>query len=66
MAKPLIIRLACTWTIIWEHWDRKEKLFAQLFETKNAYVAIDLNKVFHTVYLKESILPGNQLHLSPK
>jgi hypothetical protein len=55
-----------TVTIIWEHWDRKEKLFAQLFETKNAYLAIGLDNVFHTAYLKESILPGNKLSLPPE
>jgi len=55
-----------TVTIIWDHWDRKEKLFAQLFETKNAFLAVGLDHVFHTAYLKESILPGNKLHLSPE
>lgn len=55
-----------TVTIIWDHWDKKEKLFAQLFETKNAYLAVGLDHVFHTAYLKESILLGNKLHLSPE
>ena len=31
-----------TVTITWEHWGRKEKLFAQLFETKNAYFTTDV------------------------
>lgn len=54
-----------TVTITWNHWDKKETLYAQLFETKNAYLAIDNNNVFHTVYMKESILSGNKITPSP-
>ena len=53
-----------TVTITWDHWDRKEKLFAQFFETENAYLAISNDNVFHTAYLKESILPGNKINYS--
>lgn len=50
-----------TVTITWDHWDRKEKLSAQFFETKNAYLAISRDNVFHTAYMKELILPGNKV-----
>lgn len=53
-----------TVTITWEHWDRKEKLYAQFFETNNAYLAIGRDKVFHTAYMKESILAGNKINFS--
>jgi len=52
-----------TMTITWDHWDKKEKLFAQFFETKNAYLAIGLDNVFHTVFMKEFIVAGNKLTL---
>lgn len=32
-----------TVAITWDHWDRKEKLFAKFFETKNAYLAVAFN-----------------------
>jgi hypothetical protein len=50
-----------TISIQWHHWDNKEKLYAQIFETQNAYLAIGSDHVFHTAYLKESILPGNKI-----
>ncbi len=50
--------------ITWNHWDNKEKMYAQFFETKNAYLAIDRDNIFHTVYLKEAILSGNKINLS--
>ncbi len=55
-----------TVSIIWNHWDRKEKLYAQFFETKNAYLAIGVDKVFHTVFMKETILFGNRIVSSSK
>ena len=50
-----------TVTITWNHWNKKEKLYAQFFATKNAYLAIGRDNVFHTVFMKEAILPGNKL-----
>ena len=47
--------------ITWQHWDGAKKLCAHFFETKNAYIAIDCENVFHTVFMKEAIQSGNHL-----
>lgn len=47
--------------ITWENWDRHKKLCANFYDTKNAYLAISCDKVFHTVFMKESIREGNHL-----
>ncbi len=48
-------------TITWHHWDGAKKLCAQFFNTQNAYIALDCDNIFHTVFMKDSIQSGNQL-----
>lgn len=50
-----------TISITWNHWDKHEKLYAQFYEMKNAYLAVSSDGVFHTVFMKEAILPGKHL-----
>jgi hypothetical protein len=50
-----------TLLITWQHWDGGKQLCAHFFETKNAYIAIDCANVFHTVFMKDAIKPGNHL-----
>jgi hypothetical protein len=45
----------------WNHWYNKKKLCFQLFEAENAYISLECDKVFHTVYLKNSIKAGEQI-----
>jgi hypothetical protein len=47
--------------ITWEHWDGAKKLCANFFDTQNAYIAIDCDHVFHTIFLKDSVQEGNHL-----
>ncbi len=47
--------------ITWHHWDNKKELHALYFETKNAYVAVGKDQMFHTVFMKEAIQSGNHL-----
>lgn len=47
--------------ITWKHWDGAKKLCFHSFKTKNAYINIGCDNVFHTVFLKKAIRTGNQL-----
>ncbi|HEV2613945.1 MAG TPA: hypothetical protein VGV92_04475 [Gammaproteobacteria bacterium] len=47
--------------ITWQHWDGAKKLCGHMFNTKNAYVAVDCADIFHTAFMKEDIALGNQL-----
>lgn len=47
--------------ITWDNWDGKKKLAAEIYNTKNAYLAIGRNHVFHTIFMKSSVKNGNQL-----
>lgn len=44
----------------WQHWNNTQRLCGRLFGTKNAYIFVDCDNVFHTAYLKENVLSGNQ------
>ncbi|MCX7125400.1 MAG: hypothetical protein NTU49_06580 [Gammaproteobacteria bacterium] len=50
-----------TLDITWQHWDMAKKIHAHFFNTKNAYIAIDNDTVFHTAFMKAQIQPGNHL-----
>ncbi len=56
-----VIKHNGTMCITWQHWDHAKTIHAHFFNTKNAYVAIDNNKVFHTAFLKAQIQHGNHL-----
>lgn len=47
--------------ITWQHWDDEKKFCFNVYDTKNAYLSIDQNNVFHTAFLKDLIQPGNQI-----
>lgn len=55
------IRKDGTLDITWQHWNHAKKFHAHFFNTKNAYVAIDNDVVFHTAFMKNSIRHGNHL-----
>ncbi len=46
---------------VWNHWYDGKKVCFHFFNTDNAYLSIDCNNVFHTVYLKNAIKTGKQL-----
>ncbi|HVV67740.1 MAG TPA: hypothetical protein VHE99_01700 [Gammaproteobacteria bacterium] len=50
-----------TFHLTWQHWDYAKTLCGHLFETQNAYISVDCDNVFHTVFMKENILSGNHL-----
>lgn len=50
-----------TFYITWQHWDGAKKLCGHIFVTKNAYISVDCDNVFHTVFMKEASQPGNHL-----
>lgn len=50
-----------TFYITWQHWDEHKKICGHLFETKDAYISIDCDNVFHTVFMKDKILLGNKI-----
>lgn len=47
--------------ITWKHWDGSKKLCFHSFKTKNAYINVDCDNIFHTVFMKEAIRAGNHL-----
>ena len=47
--------------LTWQHWDGAKQLCAHFFDTQNAYLAIDCSNVFHTVFMKTAIKPGNAI-----
>lgn len=51
-----------SFSITWEHWDGEKEIRGFLFETENAYISIDDQNIFHTVFMKESIKKGNHLN----
>jgi hypothetical protein len=50
-----------TFYITWQHWDGAKKLCGHIFNTQNAYISVDCDNVFHTVFMKEASRPGNHL-----
>ena len=50
-----------TFYITWQHWDGAKKLCGHIFNTDNAYISVDCNKVFHTIFMKDASRPGNHL-----
>jgi hypothetical protein len=46
----------------WKHWYGGKKICFHIFNTKNAYISVDCNNMFHTVYMKNSIQHGNQVN----
>lgn len=50
-----------SFSITWEYWDGAKEIRGNFFETENAYISIDDQNVFHTVFMKDSIKTGNQL-----
>jgi len=50
-----------TFYITWKHWDGAKELCGHIFDTKNAYISVDCNNVFHTVFMKEASQIGNKL-----
>ncbi len=50
-----------TFYITWQHWDKAQKLCGHMFETKNAYMSVDCDNVFHTVFMKATTQTGNHL-----
>lgn len=51
-----------SFSITWEHWDGAKQICGYFFETENAYISVDNQNVFHTVFMKRSIKPGNKLN----
>ena len=47
--------------ITWKHWDGSKKLCFHSFKTENAYINVDCDNIFHTVFMKEAIRAGNRL-----
>lgn len=50
-----------TFYITWQHWDNAKKLCGHVFNTKNAYISVDCDNVFHTAFMKDASQPGNHL-----
>jgi len=50
-----------TFYITWQHWDGAKQLCGYVFETKNAYISVDCNQVFHTAFMKAAAQSGNHL-----
>lgn len=48
-----------TFIITWQHWNKPKKLCGHLFETKNAYIIVDCDQVFHSVFMKNASQSGN-------
>lgn len=40
----------------------RQQLCGHIFETKNAYISIDCNNIFHTVFMKEAVQSGNHIN----
>ena len=47
--------------VTWKHWYAGKKLCFRIFNTKNAYLSLECNNVFHTAYMKSNIQAGNHL-----
>jgi hypothetical protein len=45
----------------WKHWYGGKKICFRIFNTKNAYISVDCQNQFHTVYMKKDIQSGNQI-----
>lgn len=48
-----------SFSITWDHWDGAKQIRGYFFETENAYISVDDQNIFHTVFMKESIKAGN-------
>ncbi|MDF1796310.1 MAG: hypothetical protein P1U63_07230 [Coxiellaceae bacterium] len=48
-------------TIQWAHWDFKSKLCFRMYQTKNAYISISCQNVFHSVFMKSAVKFGNHI-----
>lgn len=56
-----VINADGTFYITWQHWDNAKRLCGHVFETKNAYISIGCDDVFHTAFMKASVQFGNHL-----
>ena len=50
-----------TFYITWQHWDEQQTLCGHLFTTANAYISVDCDDIFHTVFMTDDIQPGNHI-----
>lgn len=50
-----------TFYITWKHWDEQKRICGRLFATANAYISIDCDNVFHTVFMADKIQSGNHI-----
>ena len=50
-----------TFYMRWHHWDSKKQLCGHFFATKNAYMSLDCDNVFHTVFMKSDIKQGKHI-----
>lgn len=48
-------------SITWQHWDGHKQLCFHIFNTQNAYIAVDCANVFHSAFMKAAIQAGNHL-----
>lgn len=46
----------------WKHWDFKKRLCFHFYETQNAYIAVDCQNVFHSVFMKSAARQGNWIN----
>ena len=46
-------------TITWNHWDGHKHLCADYYNTKNAFLAIGCDGIFHTAFMKHLIRQGD-------
>jgi hypothetical protein len=47
--------------ITWQHWHAGKQFCVRLYDTQNAYVAVDCSDVFHTAFIKSTAQTGNHL-----
>jgi hypothetical protein len=48
--------------VTWQHWDGAKQLCFHMFDTKNAYIAIDCTDVFHSAFMKDAMQSGNHIN----
>ena len=41
--------------ITWQHWQQNKEFCVYVYGTNNAYVLVDVNNTFHTVFLKTDV-----------
>jgi hypothetical protein len=45
--------------LTWQQWDNGKQFCVNVFDTKNAYIIVDNEHMFHTVFMKDVIKEGN-------